>query len=476
MNNSTKPNVLFLLVDSFRADKFYGKEKTSVTPYLDSLIKNGTYFSQAIGNAPVTIPNIACILTGKYPFNAIISGGNRYKLNPNVSNIATTLKSCNYDTIALTPKILSLSGLTNDFDRIIDYPGHSGLYDGVGETIFNILEENKLKKPWFFYIHLLDLHGTSRGFPENFNTEKYGMNQYERNVSAMDKWLEKIFKKINLENTLVVITADHGNDAGIYTPDMELDRNHVNHDHLKNSFTIGKKISSKLPKVLSPLKSTMRKVYLEKKGKVKNKRKNEKMDKINKKNLTPYEKRVMEHSIKLGFDVFDDRFRVPLLFTGFGVKSGKILNQQVRTIDIFPTICDIIKIPNELDVNGRNILPMINGEDMEEVPAYLESMANWTEEREAKISDVVGIRYKNFKYFRSRNNPVENIGVYDLDKDPLEENNLDKERPEKIIEFENILSKIQVGSQVEFKKESDELRDLEEEKLVEAELRKLGYL
>ncbi|MEK9993453.1 MAG: sulfatase-like hydrolase/transferase [Hydrogenophilales bacterium] len=476
MKNVTKPNVFFLLVDSFRADKFFGKEKTSITPYLDSLIKNGTYFSQAIGNAPVTIPNIACILTGKYPFNAIISGGNRYKLNPDVSNIATILKSCNYDTIALTPKILSLSGLTNDFDRIIDYPGHSGLYDGVGETIINIFEENKLKKPWFFYAHLLDLHGTSRGFPEKFNTEKYGMNQYERNVSAMDKWFEKIFKKINLENTLVVITADHGNDAGIYTPDMESDRNYVNHDHLKNSFTIGKKISSRLPKVLSPLKSTMRKVYLGKKVKVKTKRKNQKMDQINKKNLTPYEKRVMEHSIKLGFDVFDDRFRVPLLFTGFGVKSGKIISQQVRTIDIFPTICNIIKIPNELDVNGRNIFPLINGEQMEEVPAYLESMANWTEEREAKISDVVGIRYKNFKYFRSRNNPVQNIGIYDLNNDPLEENNLATKESEKIKEMEEILVKIQSNSQVQIKKESDELRDLEEEKLVEAELRKLGYL
>ena len=120
-----------------------------------------------------------------------------------------------------------------------------------------------------------------------------------------------------------------------------------------------------------------------------------KIDEINKKNLSPYEKRVMEHSIKLGFDVFDDRFRVPLLFTGFGVKSGIIINQQVRTIDIFPTICNIIKISDEIDADGKDILPIINGEHMEEMPAYLESMANWTEEREAKISDVIGIRYKN---------------------------------------------------------------------------------
>ena len=45
MDEMKKPNIFFLLIDSFRADKFYGKEKTSVTPNLDSLIKEGVYFS-----------------------------------------------------------------------------------------------------------------------------------------------------------------------------------------------------------------------------------------------------------------------------------------------------------------------------------------------------------------------------------------------------------------------------------------------
>ena len=32
-------NIIFLLVDSFRSDKCYGKSKTSKTPNLNSLIK-----------------------------------------------------------------------------------------------------------------------------------------------------------------------------------------------------------------------------------------------------------------------------------------------------------------------------------------------------------------------------------------------------------------------------------------------------
>tara|TARA_B000000460_G_C21421286_1_gene350971 strand:- start:500 stop:733 length:234 start_codon:yes stop_codon:yes gene_type:complete len=35
-----KTNVLFLLIDGFRADKCFGDKKTSVTPNIDSLTKN----------------------------------------------------------------------------------------------------------------------------------------------------------------------------------------------------------------------------------------------------------------------------------------------------------------------------------------------------------------------------------------------------------------------------------------------------
>ena len=54
-----KPNILFLLIDSLRADKCFGDKKTSITPNLDSLIKNGTYFSQTICSAPVKIQAIS---------------------------------------------------------------------------------------------------------------------------------------------------------------------------------------------------------------------------------------------------------------------------------------------------------------------------------------------------------------------------------------------------------------------------------
>ncbi len=63
-----KPNIFFLNLDSIRSDKFTGKTKTAVTPNLDKLIKNGTYFSQCISCADGTILALNAMLSGIFPF------------------------------------------------------------------------------------------------------------------------------------------------------------------------------------------------------------------------------------------------------------------------------------------------------------------------------------------------------------------------------------------------------------------------
>ncbi len=49
-----KQNVLFLTLDGLRADKFTGETKTAITPNLDKLLKNGTYFSQCVSSGDGT--------------------------------------------------------------------------------------------------------------------------------------------------------------------------------------------------------------------------------------------------------------------------------------------------------------------------------------------------------------------------------------------------------------------------------------
>ncbi len=61
------------------------------------------------------------------------------------------------------------------------------------------------------------------------------------------------------------------------------------------------------------------------------------------------------------------------MIVGDGVPEGKVINQQVRQIDIVPTILELRGIECPAGIHGRSLVPMMNGQTMEELPAYMES-------------------------------------------------------------------------------------------------------
>ena len=76
-----KPNILFLIVDSLRADKISGTENNSITPNLDHIKKNGVFFDHAISSSDGTMLAYAGLFSGKHPFK---TGMDAYQtlLNP----------------------------------------------------------------------------------------------------------------------------------------------------------------------------------------------------------------------------------------------------------------------------------------------------------------------------------------------------------------------------------------------------------
>ena len=221
-----KPNILLLVIDSFRADKFFGEKKTSVTPTLDRLTKRGSYFSQAVSSAPASLPAISSILTGLYPFSSLSLQNKVYNLKDEIPTIGQKLYQEGYTNYTTIPKILTLMNLDNTFRENIEfYDDDLTLYDGIGERIIERFDKINSEEPWFYYIHLNDIHGGAifhnDVIPDGFYDKKNGGNQYERMISLMDKWLEKIFKKVDLDNTVVIITADHSSDVGIFDEELE---------------------------------------------------------------------------------------------------------------------------------------------------------------------------------------------------------------------------------------------------------------
>ena len=451
-----KSNVLFLLIDSFRADYFYDHKKSFCTPNIDQLIKKGTYFTQSISCADGTAVAMGGIFTGLYPTN---SGINSYKFKSKKPNYFNHLQKLGYNIFTTLPNyagvdlVLSayLKQTGNNFQSKFER-----LDAGYGDDILKRLSTDNLKEPWFHFMYLGDLHMSNvtrtMDIPKQFDSEKFGKNKFERSISVIDHWLGKFLEKIDLESTLVIITADHGD----YIPINDIRPHHFTPEFTK-SVNIAKNL---LPKPLWPL---TKKIVKQLRAKIQEKRFNEAT-----KNFTQLEKRSLR--TRAGWYLYDDLVHTPLLFCGNNVLNDKLINNQVGNVDIFPTILDLLDLPPiDGDTDGASLVPLLRGESCSSNPIYLETASIDVDDM---LGKMVGIRTSEYKYFRSRKSFKENIHLYDLKNDPLEENNLAKIDFELVKNMELILSNFLVTLDVDA---SEELSD-EESRVVENELKRLGYM
>ena len=452
MTEISKPNILFILVDSLRADKVFGKNKTSKIPNIESLIKNGVYFEQTICSTPATGVSLSSIFTGLYPFKIGMGSEKHQKFNPKIRSYIQILKENDYNVYATSPEITNDLGIICDFENPDkSYNNYFSLFAGLGNQIIQKISANYLKKPWFFYIHILDLHKPVV-VPKKFDDEKFGLSQYERMLSATDFWIGKILEKINLSNTLVIFTADHGE----YIPFVKHEDKIISLEASaaeKNLWKWGNKV----PQNLYPIKRKLA-------GLIRTTRNQIKSTKLDHSSFSEYEKRVLLHQRQGNVpDLYDDLIRVPLIFSGYGITSNSIISRQTPQVDIFPTILDIIGIELQEQVDGKSLLPIISGKKLRDSFVYIESSPGIGKGKDK----VIGIRSSNFKYFRDLNNTGRVLHLYDLKNDSLEENNIANKSKSVLKNLEEELLKIRSGSYEKYENEiSEEVKQV---------LKELGY-
>lgn len=452
MTQISKPNILFIVIDSLRADKVFGKNKTSKIPNIESLIKNGVYFEQAICSTPATGVSVSSIFTGLYPFKIGMGSEKYQKFNPKIRSCIQILKENDYNTYATSPEITNDLGVTHDFENPDkSYNNYFSLFAGLGNQIIQKISANYLKKPWFFYIHIFDLHKPVV-VPKEFDDEKFGLSQYERMLSATDFWIGKILEKINLSNTLVIFTADHGE----YIPFIKHEDKIINLEASATEKNLWK-LGNKVPRNLFPIKRKLAGLIRTTRNQIKN-------TKLDRSSFSEYERRVLLHLRQSNvLDLYDDLIRVPLIFSGYGITSNSIISRQTPHVDIFPTILDIIGIESQEQVDGKSLLPIINGKKLRDSFVYIESSPGIGKGRDK----VIGIRSSNFKYFRDLNNTGRVLHLYDLKNDSLEENNIANKSKSVLKNLEEELLKIRSGSYEKYENEiSEEVKQV---------LKELGY-
>jgi arylsulfatase A-like enzyme len=247
-------NVVILSIDTLRADRLgaYGYKTRPTSPHLDAQLASGITFEAAMAPRSATWPSLASMLTGLYPSGHGVQE-NGYGFPDDLPTLPKILQGAGYRTGAF------LSNMCKANHQGWDAFACSGGQDG--KTIRRALDwtaglsangpaegpatGDTTDKPFFLWVHLFGAHGPyynggdlaarelDPGYEGPVGSKKWQLDQimaqrtplgprdlrhldalYDAAVIGSDRLAGELLEQLRaagkLEKTLVVITADHG--------------------------------------------------------------------------------------------------------------------------------------------------------------------------------------------------------------------------------------------------------------------------
>jgi arylsulfatase A-like enzyme len=220
------PNVLLVTIDTLRADRVgvYGARDVA-TPTLDALAARGVLFEEAMASVPLTLPSHTSILTGQYPPTHGVRHNAVFVLPRSAETIAERFSEAGYATGAVVGAAVLDSGfgLEQGFDHYDsdiarERASAAGYYERPAKEVTDralawLADQHR---PFFLWVHYYDVHVTHNP-PEPFKTRFQG-HLYDGEVANVDFELGRLLASLDhdklLANTIVAVTADHGEGLG----------------------------------------------------------------------------------------------------------------------------------------------------------------------------------------------------------------------------------------------------------------------
>ena len=255
---SAPRNVLLVSIDSLRADRLgsYGHVRDT-TPHLDRLAREGVRFANALSPTSWTLPAHATLLTGRdQEGHGVITVKDR--LRDTIATLPKTFRDSGYETVGFYsgPFLHPVFGFDQGFERYescmteVDAEplsvetlrgSHADVTNAAVERAFRKWLGAKTARPFFAFVHLWDVHYDYRppepyasmftapyggtldgrdivgdGFPLDASPADvaYLLSLYDGEVRATDQAVGHLLEALEdrglLKDTLVVVTADHG--------------------------------------------------------------------------------------------------------------------------------------------------------------------------------------------------------------------------------------------------------------------------
>ncbi len=243
--------VLLVTIDTLRADHVgFGGYARETSPFLDALAKESVVFERAYATMPTTDPSHTAILTGLHPRSSgVIKNGLRVSRS-DAPSLAAWMRARGYRTGAITsrshlaPDSLGVAGFQT-WSAPSSHLSKSEARDALRRTRAWLARHGG--HPFFLWVHLWDPHdpydppaeperslfvesyrgplrergdrgGPAEGVAYASDAIAYAVGLYDGEIRYTDSNLAEIVgavrARFGAEQTLVVITADHGEVLG----------------------------------------------------------------------------------------------------------------------------------------------------------------------------------------------------------------------------------------------------------------------
>ena len=436
------PNIILVSIDSLRPDHLgcYGYPHPT-SPTIDRLAADGVRFETAISTTSWTLPAHAAMFTGLFDStHGLVDNGLRLK--DQHTTLAEALAQAGYRTAGFFggPYLHPAFGLAQGFetyqscmtqipDELPDEALRNESRARMGASHADVTgprTEQEVERwlqatddddrPFFLFLHLWDVHYDfiapqeyvlmfdpdyegdldGVGFMQNprivrgmdRRDRKHLLALYDAEIRFTDDSLGRILDGLEargeLEDTLVVITADHGEEF--------LDHGGKGHQHT----------------------------------------------------------------------LYDELIRVPMIFSWPGRFEPAVVEDQVRTVDIMPTLLSVAGLRRQPKMQGRSLLPLLTGGSLEPADAFSELLVDGRSFR--------ALRTLEWKWV----DPGEGLpAAFDLTEDPNERRPIMAEESVRIgkVRLRNL-----ARTCLEFRSEVGGVEEIELDEEMLKRLGDLGYL
>ena len=391
-------NVVFISVDTLRADHLgcYGHLRDT-SPNLDGLASQGVRFTNAFAQSSWTLPSHMSMFTSQYPHVHAVQNAGR-SLRDSATTLAEVMAGAGYHTAAFVSwvyvaKKYGFGQGFNEFTELLP-PAHlvdsSSRWSTKAEEVTDVVARWLRRghdQPFFLFVHYFDPHINYQPPPPYDTMFDPG---YTGSAKGTFQWLQRYIKGVHHQPN-VIDPRDVEHVKALYDGEIRYTDTHLQRLFDAIDATVG------LDQCLLILTSD-------------------------------HGEEFNEHGSMEGhqWTLYDEIIRVPLIFRLPGaVRAGAVVESPVELIDVPTTILDFLQVPRPPSFQGRTLRSLIQGDPLDDGKGIV-----FAETRRFNMKQ--SLRGERFKLIHTDDTGVNRRGVpvvagyelFDLQQDPLEQNNI----------------------------------------------------